>query len=54
MKYDFGTVCERDMDMLFMNTFVLLHHFHKKTQKTPAAEIEKAKRELEDYKRRYE
>ena len=36
------------------NTFVLLHHFQKKTQKTPAAEIEKAKRELEDYKRRYE
>ena len=35
-------------------TFVLLHHFQKKTQKTPAAEIEKAKRELEDYKRRYE
>ena len=21
MKYDFGTVCERDMDMLFMNAF---------------------------------
>ena len=36
------------------NTFVLLHHFQKKTQKTPAAEIEKAKRELEDYKRRFE
>lgn len=28
--------------------FVLLHHFMKKTQKTPKREIEKAKRELED------
>lgn len=29
-------------------SFVLLHHFVKKTQKTPAREIEKAKRELKD------
>lgn len=35
------------------NTFVLLHHFRKKTKKTPAREIEKAKREIEDYKKRY-
>ncbi len=28
--------------------YVLLHHFVKKTQKTPAREIEKAKRELAD------
>lgn len=28
--------------------YVLLHHFMKKTQKTPAREIEKAKRELKD------
>ena len=28
--------------------YVLLHHFMKKTQKTPAREIEKAKRELAD------
>ena len=28
--------------------FILLHHFMKKTQKTPAREIEKAKRELAD------
>lgn len=35
------------------NTFILLHHFEKKTNKTPKREIEKAKRELEDYKRRY-
>ena len=34
------------------NSFVLLHHFQKKTQKTPPQEIEKAKRELNDYKRR--
>lgn len=32
--------------------FVLLHHFVKKTQKTPAREIEKAKRELADLKER--
>ncbi len=29
-------------------SYVLLHHFMKKTQKTPAREIEKAKREMED------
>lgn len=28
--------------------FVLLHHFMKQTQKTPAREIDKAKRELAD------
>ena len=31
------------------NTFVLLHHFRKKTQKTPKREIEKAKLERDDY-----
>ena len=31
------------------NTFVLLHQFRKKTQKTPKSEIEKAKRERDDY-----
>ena len=31
---------------LFDDTFYLLHHFVKKTQKTPRSEIEKAKREL--------
>ena len=31
------------------NTFVLLHHFVKKTQKTPAREIEQAKRNLKDF-----
>ena len=34
--------------------FVLLHVFLKKTQKTPIAEIEKAERELKDFRRRYE
>ncbi len=36
------------------NTFILLHHFIKKTNKTPKAEISKAIRELEDYRRRHE
>lgn len=30
------------------NGFILLHSFIKKTQKTPKAEIDKAKRELKD------
>ena len=34
------------------NSFVLLHHFAKKTQKTPKREIEQAKRELTDWKER--
>ena len=33
-------------------SFVLLHQFMKKTQKTPAREIERAKREFEDLKER--
>ena len=33
-------------------SYVLLHHFMKKTQKTPAREIEKAKQELADLKER--
>ena len=31
------------------NTFVLLHQFRKKSQKTPKREIEKVKRERDDY-----
>jgi phage-related protein len=31
-------------------TFILLHHFVKKTQKTPQREIEQAKRNLADYR----
>jgi len=33
-------------------SFVLLHHYMKKTQKTPAREIAQAKRELADLKER--
>ncbi|MER0123195.1 type II toxin-antitoxin system RelE/ParE family toxin [Streptococcus sp. ZJ93] len=33
-------------------SFVLLHHFMKKTQKTPRREIEQAKRELKEIKER--
>jgi phage-related protein len=29
--------------------FILLHEFHKKTQKTPKKELEKAKKYLEDF-----
>ena len=36
------------------NTFVLLHHFRKKTQKTPKKEIEQAKRDRDDYLSRKE
>lgn len=32
--------------------FILLHHFLKKTQKTPKREIERAKKELEDFRER--
>ena len=34
------------------DSFVLLHYFMKKTQKTPSKEIEQAKRELNDLKKR--
>jgi phage-related protein len=34
------------------NTFILLHGFTKKTQKTPPNEIEKAKEYMRDYLRR--
>ena len=33
-------------------SFILLHHFMKKTQKTPQREIEQAKRNLADWKER--
>ena len=32
--------------------FLILHHFIKKTRKTPAKEIEQAKRKLNDYRKR--
>jgi len=34
------------------DTFIILHHFIKKTQKTPASEIKQAKRNLNDEKKR--
>lgn len=36
------------------NTFILLHSFIKKTQKTPQAEIDKAVRERDDFLKRKE
>ena len=33
-------------------SFVLLHHFTKKTQKTPRREIDQARRNLADYRER--
>lgn len=36
------------------DTFVLLHHFRKKSQKTPRREIDKAKSERDDYLSRKE
>lgn len=36
------------------NKFIILHHFVKKTQKTPKKEIEKAKRNLKDFMERSE
>lgn len=35
------------------DSFVLLHTFQKETQKTPRSEIEKAERELADFKERF-
>ena len=34
------------------NKFILLHHFTKKTRKTPQKEIDQAKRNLADYRER--
>lgn len=38
----------------YNNKYVLLHGFIKKTMKTPQNEIKRAKRYMEDYKRRLE
>lgn len=40
--------------VLEKDTFVLLHQFRKKSQKTPRREIEQAKRERDDYLSRKE
>lgn len=34
------------------DSYILLHGFKKKTQKTPKSEIEKAEKEMNDFKRR--
>lgn len=34
------------------NKFILLHHFEKKTKKTPPKEIKRALREMKDWKER--
>ncbi len=34
------------------NTYILLHHFRKKTQKTPPSEIDKAKAKRNEYIKR--
>ena len=34
------------------NTFIILHHFIKTTNKTPKQELEQAKRNLEEYRER--
>jgi len=36
------------------NKFILLHHFVKKTNKTPLKEIKQAQRKMEDFKERNE
>jgi phage-related protein len=36
----------------YNDSFILLHHFQKKTQKTPQREIEQAKRNLKDIQER--
>lgn len=41
----FYAYCDKD-------TFIILHYFIKKTRKTPVGEIEKAKRNLKDYRER--
>lgn len=42
------------MSGIFLNNYILLHHFWKKSQKTPQLEIEKAKAERKDYLSRKE
>ena len=51
--WELRPICDR---ILFAGVvggrYVLLHQFMKQTQKTPAREIEKAKRELADFRER--
>lgn len=59
MKYLWGEIWELRpiRDRIFFvawvdGSYVLLHHFMKKTQKTPVKEIEQVKRELADLRER--
>ncbi|WP_406041744.1 type II toxin-antitoxin system RelE/ParE family toxin [Succinimonas sp.] len=50
-----GTQAREQQGTLFYHkddTYVLLHQFRKKTQKTPRCEIDKAKSERDDWKSR--
>lgn len=53
LSYRRGAGLENTMKRFYFyykdNTFVLLHHYRKKSQKTPRREIEKAKAERDDY-----
>ncbi len=57
LEGDIWELCPIDNRILFGawydGVFLLLHVFVKKTQKTPQKEIEKAKKELADFKERF-
>ncbi len=47
--YELRPIRDRILFAAWINSsFVLLHHFMKKTQKTPSKEIERAKKELKE------
>lgn len=51
--WDLRPLRDRNLFVAWLDgSFVLLHPFMKKTQKTPRREIEQAKRELADLKKR--
>ena len=50
--YELRPGCNRILYFYYdYDTYVLLHAFAKKTNKTPKQEIERAKKEIEDYER---
>lgn len=52
-KMEFGNCVQGNNRIFYFffqdDTYILLHYFRKKSQKTPRREIEKAKRERDDY-----
>ena len=49
-KWELRPLSDRILFAGYVNdSFVILHHFQKKTQKTPSREIKKAKKELADF-----